>query len=90
LSPKVISGDSRQNENTQTQHTNIQYHNIQVIKKLLHIKCHVLEFIKHKAQKMLHKIDQSFAEAFISYGKHTLFAREESGPPRMTYTYESQ
>jgi hypothetical protein len=38
---------------------------------------------------MLHKIDQSFAEAFISHSKHTLFALEESGPPQTTYTYES-
>jgi hypothetical protein len=39
---------------------------------------------------MLQKIYQSFAEAFISHGKHTLFALEESGPPQTTYTYESQ
>jgi hypothetical protein len=39
---------------------------------------------------MVQKIDQSFMEAFISHGKHTLFALEESGPPRMTYTSESQ
>jgi hypothetical protein len=39
---------------------------------------------------MLHKIDQSFAEAFISHDKHTLFALVESGPPRTTYTCESQ
>jgi hypothetical protein len=39
---------------------------------------------------MLQKLDQSFAEAFISHGKHTLFTVEESGHPRMTYTYESQ
>jgi hypothetical protein len=39
---------------------------------------------------MLQNIDQSFVEAFISHGKHTLIALEESGPPRMTYTCESQ
>jgi hypothetical protein len=53
----------------------------------LHIKCHILEFIKDEAQNILQKIDQSFVEAFISHGKHTLFTLEESGPPRMTYTY---
>jgi hypothetical protein len=37
---------------------------------------------------MLQSIDQSFVEAFIFHDKHTLFALEESGPPRMTYTYE--
>jgi hypothetical protein len=47
--------------------------------KLLWIKCHVLEFIKDEAQKMLQKIIQSFAEAFVSHDKHTLFALEESG-----------
>jgi hypothetical protein len=31
-----------------------------------------------------------FAEAFISHDRHTFFALEKSGPPRMTYTYESQ
>jgi hypothetical protein len=44
-------------------HINIQYHDIQVIKSLLHIKCHILEFIKDEAQKMLQQIYQSFAEA---------------------------
>jgi hypothetical protein len=58
--------------------------------KLLHFKCHVLEFTKDEAQKMLQKIDQSFTEAFISHGKHILFALEESGPPQMTYTRKSQ
>jgi hypothetical protein len=38
---------------------------------------------------MLQKIDQSFVEAFISHGKHTLFSLEESEPPQMTYTCES-
>jgi hypothetical protein len=31
--------------------------------KLLHIKCHVLEFTKDKAQKILQKIIQSFASS---------------------------
>ncbi len=57
--------------------------------KLLQIKCHVLEFTKDEAQKMLQKIDQCFAEAFIFQGKHTRFALEESGPLQLTYTYES-
>jgi hypothetical protein len=47
--------------------------------KLLQIKCHVLEFTKDEAQKMLQKIIQNFAEAFISHDRHTLFALEESG-----------
>jgi hypothetical protein len=58
--------------------------------KLLQIMCHVLEFTKDKAQKMLQNITRVFAEAFISHDRHTLFALEESGPHRMTYTYESQ
>jgi hypothetical protein len=41
-------------------------------------------------QKVLQKIIQSFMEAFISHDKHTLFALEESGPPRTTYICESQ
>jgi hypothetical protein len=31
-----------------------------------------------------------FCGNVVSHDKHTLFALEESGPPRMTYTYESQ
>jgi hypothetical protein len=79
LSPKIISGDSQRSENAQT-HT--YKHTIPYMKfklKLLQIKCHVLEFIKDEAQKMLQKIIQSFAEAFVSHDKHTLFALEESG-----------
>jgi hypothetical protein len=57
--------------------------------KLLHIKCHVLEFTKDKAQKVLQRIIRVFVEEFITHDKHTLFALEESGPPRMTYTCES-
>jgi hypothetical protein len=58
--------------------------------KLLQIKCHVLEFTKDEAQKMLQEIIRVFAEVLVSHDEHTLFALEESGPPRMTYTCESQ
>jgi hypothetical protein len=44
--------------------------------KLLQIKCHVLEFTKDEAQKMLQEIIR-------------VFALEKSGPPQMTYTCES-
>jgi hypothetical protein len=58
--------------------------------KFLQIKCHVLEFTKDKAQKVLQWIIKVFAEALVSHDRHMLFALEESGPPQMTYTYESQ
>jgi hypothetical protein len=58
--------------------------------KLLQIKCHVLEFIKDEAQKMLQRIIRVFAEAFVSHDRHTLFALEESGPHRTTYTCKFQ
>jgi hypothetical protein len=58
--------------------------------KLLQIKCHVLEFIKDKAQKVLQRVIRVFTEAFISHDRHTLFVLEESGPPQTTYTCESQ
>jgi hypothetical protein len=58
--------------------------------KLLQIKCHVLEFAKDEAQKMLQKIIRAFVKAFVSHDRHTLFALEECGPPRTTYTCESQ
>jgi hypothetical protein len=58
--------------------------------KLLQIKCHVLGCTTDKAQKVLQRIIKVFAEAFVSLDRHTLFALEESGPPWMTYTYESQ
>jgi hypothetical protein len=58
--------------------------------KLLQIKCHVLEFTKDEAQKMLQRIIRVFVESFISHDRHTLFALEESGPPHMTYACESQ
>jgi hypothetical protein len=54
--------------------------------KLLQIKYRVSEFTKGEAPKDASKDNQSFAEAFISHDRHTLFALEESGPPRMTYT----
>jgi hypothetical protein len=57
--------------------------------KLLQIKYHVLEFTQDKAQNVLQRIIRVFAEAFISHDRHTLFALEESGPPRTTYTCES-
>jgi hypothetical protein len=66
LSPKIISGDSRRNENAQT-HTN--KHTISNMKfklKLLQIKCHVLGFTKDIAQNVLQKIIIVFAEAFVS------------------------
>jgi hypothetical protein len=53
LSPKIISGDSRWNENAQT---HIYKHTVPYMKfklKLLQIKCHVLAFTKGEAQKML-------------------------------------
>jgi hypothetical protein len=90
LSPKIISGDSRRSENAQT-HTN--KHTIPNMKfklKLLQIKCHVLVFTKDKAQNMLQKIIRVFVKAFVSHDSHTLFALEESGPPRTTNTCESQ
>jgi hypothetical protein len=58
--------------------------------KLLQVKCHVLGFTTDKAQKVLQRIIRVFVEAFVSHDRHTLFALEESGPPQMTYTCESQ
>jgi hypothetical protein len=92
LSPKIISGDSQRSENAQT-HTHKHKHTVPNIKfklTLLQIKCHVLEFTKDKGQNVLQRIIRVFAEAFVSHDKHTLFTLEESAPPRMTYTYESQ
>jgi hypothetical protein len=34
----------------ETQHIGIQYHNIEVIVKLIHIECHVLGFIQDEAK----------------------------------------
>jgi hypothetical protein len=89
LSPKIISGDSRQSENAQT---HIHKYIVQYMKfklKLLQIKYHVLEFTKDEAQKMLQKIIKVFVKAFISHDRHTLFTLEESESSRTTYTCES-
>jgi hypothetical protein len=40
--------------------------------------------------RLLRESSRVFAEAFVSHDRHTLFTLEESGPPRMTYTCESQ
>jgi hypothetical protein len=58
--------------------------------KLLQIKCHVLGFTTDKAQKVLQRIIRVFVKVFVSHDRHTLFALEESEPPRTTYTCESQ
>jgi hypothetical protein len=59
--------------------------------KLLHIKCHVLEFTKDEAPKAASRDNSKFMrKRFVSHGKHILFALEESVPHRITYTYESQ
>jgi hypothetical protein len=76
-------------EYTNTIHISIQYH-MKFKLKLLPIKCHVLEFTKGEAPKDASIDNQSFAEAFIPHDRHTLFALEESGSPRMIYTCESQ
>jgi hypothetical protein len=90
LSPKIISGDSQRSENAQTYTHKHTISNMKFNLKLLQIKCHVLGFIKGKAQKMLQRIIRVFAEAFVSHDRHTLFALEESGPSRTTYTCESK
>jgi uncharacterized lipoprotein YehR (DUF1307 family) len=88
VSQDPTRGFSTKRECTNT-HISIQYHDIQVIKSLLHIKCHVLEFTKDEAQKMLQQLYQSFTEA-LSLTISTLFTLEEIGSPQMTYTCESQ
>jgi hypothetical protein len=90
LSPKTISGDSQRSENVQTHTHKHTVSNMKFKLKLLQIKCHVLGFIKDKAQNVLQRIIRVFAEAFVSHDRHTLFALEESEPPRTTYTCESQ
>jgi hypothetical protein len=45
---------------------------------------------KDKAQNVFQKIIRVFTEAFVSHDRHMLFTLEESGPPRTTYTCESQ
>jgi hypothetical protein len=88
LSPKIISGDSRRSENTQTHTHKHTVPNMKFKLKLLQIKCHVLVFTKDIA--VLQKIIRVFAEAFVSHDRHTLFTLEESEPPQTTYTCESQ
>jgi hypothetical protein len=90
LSPKTISGDSRRSENAQTHTHKHTVPNMKFKLKLLQIKCHVLGFTKDKAQNVLQRIIKVFVEAFVSHDRHTLFALEESEPPRTTYTCESQ
>jgi hypothetical protein len=90
LSPKIILGDSRRSENAQTHTHKHTVPNMKFKLKLLQIKCHVLGFIRDIAQNVLQKIIRVFAEAFVSHDRHTLFALEESEPPRTTYTCESQ
>jgi hypothetical protein len=48
--------------------------------KLLYIKCHVLEFTKDEAKRLLQRMTQSFVEAFISHCKYAPFTLEESVP----------
>jgi hypothetical protein len=76
LSPKIISGDSRRSENTQTHTHKHTVPNMKFKLKLLQIKCHVLGFIKDKAQNVFQRIIRVFAEAFVSHDRHTLFALE--------------
>jgi hypothetical protein len=90
LSPKIISGDSQRSENAQTHTHKHTVPNMKFKLKLLQIKCHVLACTKDKAQNVLQKIIRVFVEAFVSHDSHTLFALEESGSPRMTYTCEFQ
>jgi hypothetical protein len=90
LSPKIILGDSRRSENAQTHTNKLTIPNMKFKLKLLQIKCHVLGFTKDRTQNVLQKIIKVFAEALVSHDRHTLFTIEESGPPRTTYTYESQ
>jgi hypothetical protein len=90
LSPKIISGDSRQSENAQTHTYKHTVPNMKFKLKLLQIKCHILEFTQDKTQNMLQRIIRVFMKAFVSHDRHTLFTLEKSEPPRMTYTYVSQ
>jgi hypothetical protein len=91
LSAKIILGDSQQRENLYTEH---KRHTIPYMKfklKLLHIKCNLLEFTKDEAQMFASKDNSEFCGSGLSLTvKHTLFTLEESGPPQMTYTCESQ
>jgi hypothetical protein len=89
LSPNIISGDSRRSENAQTHTHKHTIPNMKFKLKLLQIKCHVLGFTKDKTQNVLQRIIRVFAKMFVSHDRHTLFALEESEPPRMTYACES-
>jgi hypothetical protein len=90
LSPKIILGDSRRNENAQTHTNKHTVPNKKFKLKLLQIKCHALGFTKDKTQNVLQKIIRVFTEAFVSHDRHTLFVLEESEPPQTSYTCESQ
>jgi hypothetical protein len=78
LSPKIISRDSRRSENAQI-HT--YKHTVPHMKfklKLLHIKCHVLEFTQDKAPKGTSTDNQSFCGSVrLSRQTHTLHPRRE-------------
>jgi hypothetical protein len=67
----LIKGFLTKREFTNT-YISIKYHDIQVIKLLLHIKWHVLRF-KRRSSKMLQHRYQSFCGSDISHDKHTLF-----------------
>jgi hypothetical protein len=90
LSLKIILGDSRRSENAQTHTHKHTIPNMKFKLKLLQINCHVLGFTKDKTQNVLQKIIRVFMKAFVSHDRHTLFALEESEPPRTIYTCESQ
>jgi hypothetical protein len=49
-----------------------------------------IRFTKDEAKRALKEIEHSFVEAVFSHVKHTLFALEESGISRTTYSCESQ
>jgi hypothetical protein len=54
--------------------------------KVIIDKCHELGFTKDKAPKCASKDNQSFCGSIhLSHDRHTLFALEESEPPRMSY-----
>jgi hypothetical protein len=79
LSPKIISGDPRWSENTQTQHMKYTIPSMKFKLKLLHIKCHVLEFTKDESQKIASKDNSKFLwKWFIPHSQaHTLHPRRE-------------
>jgi hypothetical protein len=79
LSPKIISGDPRWSENTQTQHMKYTIPSMKFKLKLLYIKCHVLEFTKDESQKIASKDNSVFLwKRFIPHSQaHTLRPRRE-------------